>query len=282
MKQEGGILVTFSNKSFCFQSDIVVRVSANHEFTVTAQTLSLPIVVISHGKQEANAAATIFWDNAFSEEGRVPYHVPERVIWARFIEALDYKWQTEIRTKIGLNKQARDYLATKVFGRLIPDHQEMCWRQLNRDNLPGHTFTFWQWFYAVMELCKSRYVQPHWNQGAITGFIGKGECQRQLLESNPGTFMLRFSDSKLGGISTAYNSKVDGHMDVCHLEPDTIKLLQVRSLADTIKDFNHLTYLYPDKSKHEVFSKYYSQKIAPDGPYVKKTLVAHIEKLSLN
>ena len=66
-------------------------------------------MVISHGKQEANAAATIFWDNAFSEEGRVPYHVPERVIWARFIEALDYKWQTEIRTKIGLNKQAKDY-----------------------------------------------------------------------------------------------------------------------------------------------------------------------------
>jgi len=38
------------------------------EFTVTAQTLSLPVVVISHGKQEANAAATIFWDNAFSED----------------------------------------------------------------------------------------------------------------------------------------------------------------------------------------------------------------------
>ena len=28
--------------------------------------MSLPIVVISHGKQEADAQATIFWDNAFS------------------------------------------------------------------------------------------------------------------------------------------------------------------------------------------------------------------------
>ena len=50
-----------------FQADIIVR-SPACEFTVTAQTLSLPVVVISHGKQEANAAATIFWDNAFSEE----------------------------------------------------------------------------------------------------------------------------------------------------------------------------------------------------------------------
>jgi len=31
------------------------------------QAMSLPIVVISHGKQEADAQATIFWDNAFSE-----------------------------------------------------------------------------------------------------------------------------------------------------------------------------------------------------------------------
>ena len=50
-----------------FKADIIVR-SPACEFTVTAQTLSLPVVVISHGKQEANAAATIFWDNAFSEE----------------------------------------------------------------------------------------------------------------------------------------------------------------------------------------------------------------------
>ena len=53
--------------SIVFQADIIVR-SPACEFTVTAQTLSLPVVVISHGKQEANAAATIFWDNAFSEE----------------------------------------------------------------------------------------------------------------------------------------------------------------------------------------------------------------------
>ena len=40
--------------------------------------------------------------------------------------------------------------------------------------------------------------------------------------------MLRFSDSKLGGISTAYASQNDdGTVDVKHLEPDTLKILQV-------------------------------------------------------
>ena len=66
------------------------------------------------------------------------------------MEAIDYKWQSECRTKVGMKKRARDYLASKIFGRAIPDNQDFCWRQLNRDNLPGHTFTFWQWFYSVL------------------------------------------------------------------------------------------------------------------------------------
>ena len=42
--------------------------------------------------------------------------------------------------------------------------------------------------------------------------------------------MLRFSDSKLGGISTAYAAKSeDGTVDVKHLEPDTLKILQVKN-----------------------------------------------------
>ena len=35
------------------------------------QTLSLPVVVIVHGNQEANAAASILWDNAFAEQVRL-------------------------------------------------------------------------------------------------------------------------------------------------------------------------------------------------------------------
>lgn len=194
------------------------------------------------------------------------------------MEAIDYKWQSECRTKVGMKKRARDYLASKIFGRAVPDNQDFCWRQLNRDNLPGHTFTFWQWFYSVLELTKSRYVQPHWNSATIEGFISKQECQQLLLQKGAGTFMLRFSDSKLGGISTAYASQNDdGTVDVKHLEPDTLKILQVRSLADMVKDFAQLSKLFPDRPKHECFSKFYTSKPQNDGPYVKKTLVAHIE-----
>ena len=54
--------------------------------------------------------------------------------------------------------------------------------------------------------------------------------------------------------------------------------LKVRSLADMVKDFSQLRNLYPDRPKHECFSKFYTSKPTSTGPYVKKTLVAHIEE----
>ena len=80
------------------------------------------------------------------------------------MEAIDYKWQSECRTKVGMKKRARDYLSSKIFGRAIPDNQDFCWRQLNRDNLPGHTFTFWQWFYSVLgELNFTLFLTKIWS-----------------------------------------------------------------------------------------------------------------------
>lgn len=38
-------------------------------------TLSLPVVVIVHGNQEPHAWATVTWDNAFGEPGRMPFQV---------------------------------------------------------------------------------------------------------------------------------------------------------------------------------------------------------------
>ena len=50
--------------------------------------------------------------------------------------------------------------------------------------------------------------------------------------------MLRFSDSKLGGISTAYVAKNDdGSIEVKHLEPDSLKILQVKIILNKVLSF---------------------------------------------
>ena len=45
---------------------------------------------------------------------------------------------------------------------------------------------------------------------------------------------------------------------VWNLMPYTTKDFSIRSLADRISDLNHLLFLYPDRPKDEVFSKYYT------------------------
>lgn len=49
-----------------------------------------------------------------------------------------------------------------------------------------------------------------------------------------------------------------GERMVWNLMPYTTKDFTIRSLADRISDLNHLLFLYPDRPKDEVFSKYYT------------------------
>ncbi|CAK9304172.1 unnamed protein product [Gordionus sp. m RMFG-2023] len=76
------------------------------------------------------------------------------------------------------------------------------------------------------------------------------------------TFLLRFSDSTLGGITIAWldtnNALGPDKLDVWNLKPFTAKDFSIRSLADRIKDLPHLKILYPDISKNIAFGKYYS------------------------
>lgn len=54
---------------------------------------------------------------------------------------------------------------------------------------------------------------------------------------------------------------------VWNLMPYTTKDFSIRSLADRISDLNHLLFLYPDRPKDEVFSKYYTPPLCKQ-PYV--------------
>lgn len=99
----------------------------------------------------------------------------------------------------------------------------------------------------------------------------------EILASYPnGTFLLRFSDSELGGVSIAWMSGefvswsgrwfqcfflsfcVTENSKVLMLQPFTSKDFAVRSLADRLADLRHLIYLYPDIDKNTVFKKYYT------------------------
>uniref|UniRef100_A0A669E9H9 Signal transducer and activator of transcription n=1 Tax=Oreochromis niloticus TaxID=8128 RepID=A0A669E9H9_ORENI len=209
----------------------------------------------------------------FHVKGRVPFIVPEKVLWPQLCEALDMKYKAEMHSGRGLSDDNLVFLAQKAFSSSSNNSEDyrnmtISWAQFNRESLPGRNFTFWQWFDGVVELMK-KHLKPHWNDGAILGFVNKQQAQDMLMSKPNGTFLLRFSDSEIGGITIAWFFYV-GERLVWNLLPYTTKDFSIRSLADRISDLNHLLYLYPDRPKDEVFAKYYTPPLskAVDG-YVK-------------
>lgn len=101
------------------------------------------------------------------------------------------------------------YRATINFN---PEERPITWSQFCKEALPDRTFTFWDWFYAVMKLTRDQLRGP-WTEGLIIGFINKRQAEEMLLKCAPGTFLLRFSDSELGEfITTIHSSLVTSHV----------------------------------------------------------------------
>ncbi|CAL8124206.1 unnamed protein product [Orchesella dallaii] len=271
------------DEKFClhFQCQFTV---GEKELIFKIWTLSLPVVVIVHGNQEPHAWATVTWDNAFGEPGRMPFQVPERVPWFRVAQALNVKFKS--MTGRALTESNLQFLSEKAFRTLHtqPPPQPpdlLTWSQFCKEPLPDRNFTFWEWFYAIMKLTREHLRGP-WVDGSILGFVGRNQAEEMLSSSGTsGCFLLRFSDSELGGITIAW---VHNDGKVFSLAPFTSKDLQTRSLADRINDIGHLTVLYPDIPKGSAFGKYYTPLQDPmtnnNGKgYVKPQLKTHIPGL---
>ncbi|PNF23502.1 Signal transducer and activator of transcription 5B [Cryptotermes secundus] len=263
--------------SLLFQSQFSV---GGGELVFQVWTLSLPVVVIVHGNQEPHAWATVTWDNAFAEPGRIPFAVPDKVAWLQVADALNMKFKAA--TGRLLTDENLRFLAEKAFRsnsqQQVGDYSTMMlsWSQFCKEPLPERNFTFWEWFYAVMKLTREHLRGP-WIDGAIMGFVRKKQAEELLSTCANGTFLLRFSDSELGGVTIAW---VGDQTEVFMLQPFTSKDFAIRSLADRISDLQHLAALFPDIPKEQAFGKYYTpftenQPTTSNG-YVKPLLVTHV------
>ncbi|KAJ0169474.1 hypothetical protein K1T71_000778 [Dendrolimus kikuchii] len=245
------------------------------ELVFQVWTLSLPVVVIVHGNQEPHGWATVTWDNAFSPPGRVPFAVPDKVTWGQLAETLAVKFSSA--TGGSLSEDNLRFLAEKIFRTNLPlntmELNAMCvsWTQFCKDALPDRNFTFWEWFYMVVKVTRD-YLRTLWCDRLIMGFIQKKQAEDMLSKCPPGTFLLRFSDSELGGITIAWTGEGN---EVFSLQPFTSRDLMLRSLADRVFDLTQLQFLYPNIPKDDVFSKYYTKpenEMLKNG-YVKPVLV---------
>ncbi|KAL6119718.1 stat6 [Pungitius sinensis] len=276
--RKGSESVTEEKFALLFSTEITIT---GCDTPYRIQMISHPVVVIVHGSQDNNALATIIWDCAFSEPDRVPFLVPERVPWRMMYSTLNSKFTSEVMTQHNLDQYNQHFLAQKIFDK--PDFADdfsnilVSWAQFNKEVLPGRPFTFWQWFEGVMELTK-KHLKEYWSEGLIFGFIGKQHLHLILKDRPNGTFLLRFSDSEIGGITIAYvSASENGGQKIQNIQPFTKRDLEIRCLGDRIRDISHITCLYPDFPKHDVFKKFYTEPQPPPvGDYIPVSLQTKI------
>ncbi|RWS07662.1 signal transducer and activator of transcription 5B-like protein [Dinothrombium tinctorium] len=268
--------------SLFFQSQFSI---GGGELSFQVWTLSLPVVVIVHGNQEPHAWATVTWDNAFAESNRIPFAVPDKVTWQRVGDVLNMKFKAAVGRE--LTSDNLRFLAGKAFRNTqIQDYDNLCltWGQFSKEPLSERNFTFWEWFYAILKVTKD-HLRQLWNDGSIIGFIGRKQAEEMLLQRPKGTFLLRYSDSELGGITIAWHGENQERSEVFMLQPFTSRDFAIRGLPDRINDLKHLLYLYPDIPKDQAFGKYYTP-ITENQPqlngYIKPVLVIQIPGLGNN
>uniref|UniRef100_A0A5F5PW71 Signal transducer and activator of transcription n=1 Tax=Equus caballus TaxID=9796 RepID=A0A5F5PW71_HORSE len=214
--------------------------------------------------------------------------------WSQLSEVLS--WQFSSVTKRGLSVDQLNMLGEKLLGPNAGPDGLIPWTRFCKENINDKNFPFWLWIESILELIK-KHLLSLWNDGCIVGFISKERERALLKDQQPGTFLLRFSEScREGAITFTWveRSQNGGEPYFHAVEPYTKKELSAVTFPDIIRNYkvmaaenipeNPLKYLYPNIDKDHAFGKYYSRpKEAPepmelDGPkgtgYIKTELIS--------
>uniref|UniRef100_A0A8C7GZB2 Signal transducer and activator of transcription n=1 Tax=Oncorhynchus kisutch TaxID=8019 RepID=A0A8C7GZB2_ONCKI len=262
---EGPLIVTEELHSISFETQL-----CQPGLQVELETMSLPIVVISNISQLPSAWASVMWYNMLTCESKnLSFFLsPPQATWSQLSDVLS--WQFSSITKRGLNNEQLSMLGDKLLGGeaagnpngLIP------WTKFCK-NVNEKSFPFWLWIEGILDLIK-RHLLCLWNDGCIMGFVSKEREKALLKDKEPGTFLLRFSESSREGAITF--TWVEGSNNDVHfhaVEPYTKKELAAISFPDILRNYkvmaaenipeNPLLYLYPNIPKESAFTRYYSR-----------------------
>ncbi|XP_068172489.1 signal transducer and activator of transcription 2 isoform X2 [Antennarius striatus] len=256
--------------------------------SVELQSSSLPVVIISNSSQQQSAWASVLWFNMISQDTKDVMFFANcpPATWSQFGEMLS--WQFLSATKRGLNDDQLEMIACRLFGqRQSYDTCLVTWSKFCKENVPD---TFWVWFDGILVMVK-KFLEDVWSDGHIMGFVSKEKERALLKRKQRGTFLLRFSESVIGGITFSWVEIDDnGKPDLKTVQPFTTNDLSQIPLPEIIRNFqilqadnipeNPLLYLYPDIPKNKAFGKYYSEKTGDDSPYIEyiKTKLVFVSK----
>lgn len=245
--------------------------------SLNLQASSLPVVIISNASQQQSAWASVLWFNMLSldtKDIRFFASAPAAP-WLQFGEMLS--WQFLSLTKRGLDEAQLEMIAYRLFGKQpSSNHLKVSWSKFSKENTPS---TFWVWYDGILMMVK-QHLADLWRDGLIMGFVTKAKEKLLLKKKQRGTFLLRFSESMIGGITFSWvETTFTGEPEIKTVKPFSIKDLEQIPFHEIIRNFqlmeadnvpeNPLLYLYPNTPKDEAFGKYYTEKTGENSPYIK-------------
>ncbi|KAM6394927.1 signal transducer and activator of transcription 2 [Rhynochetos jubatus] len=232
------------------------------------KTSTLPFVIISNNNQLSSAWASILWFNMLSSDPKEQqfFSTPPPAPWLRLAEVLS--WQFESVAERGLSRDHLLMLAEKLFGLKPSPESTLPWPKFSKDGASG--FSFWAWLDGILGLLQE-HLKQLWKDGLILGFVSRKQEKKLLKGKRTGTFLIRFSESILGGVTCTWvEHPENGPPAFRAVVPYTTAELVSLALPDIIRDYqllveenipeNPLQFLYPDTPRDEAFGPYYSQR----------------------
>ncbi|KAG8585705.1 hypothetical protein GDO81_005121 [Engystomops pustulosus] len=247
------------------------------ELNIEATTL--PFVVISNQSQFVRAWASILWFNLLSTDPKdvAFFSKPPAAKWILVADVLS--WQFSCCTGRGLNADQLQMLGKKLCGSVPNQDSTVTWSKFAKESMPRVSFTFWEWFDAILTLVKA-HLENIWKDGYVMGFVSRSAEDALLRTRQQGTFLLRFSESmRDGGITISWVDHESDGSFVRSVEPFTKKELSNIPLYEIIRNYqllaeenipeNPLKFLYPNIPKDDAFGKYYEHNSEVNSEYQK-------------
>ncbi|XP_072703448.1 signal transducer and activator of transcription 2 isoform X2 [Ciconia boyciana] len=232
------------------------------------ETSTLPFVIISNNNQLSSAWASILWFNMLSDDPKDQqfFSTPPPAPWPRLAEVLS--WQFVSVAERALSREHLLMLAEKLFGSKPSPDSTLAWPKFSKDGASG--FSFWAWLDGILGLLQE-HLKQLWKDGLILGFVSRKQEKKLLKGKRTGTFLIRFSESILGGVTCTWVEHPEsGPPAFRAVVPYTTAELASLALPDIIRDYqllveenipeNPLQFLYPDTPRDEAFGPYYSQR----------------------
>lgn len=236
----------------CLKFSVEVLFMGMSKPVVLTSSTTKPFVIITTDVSWEGSVELLMKNELFAANNSVHWTVMANVIQRYFYVALKLNPANPERY---LSNRDFDYFHKKFFN--------------GADYVTPKQFeSFWLYFGKALQVLRStRQINKLWQQGVIYAFMGKDEINDNILNSEPGTFLIRFSESCPGQLAIGY-ADLYGNVKHYLIEPNELKKKSVAEFLNETSIFTEVLQCvgFQYETKEPVFRKI--QKEVVLGPFL--------------